>query len=454
MPSSRFEQARYFSRRAFLQVGGASALGIGLPQLLNSQAGAGTSHPSTAKSCIMLYMIGGPPQHETFDMKPDADVGIRGEMLPISTDVPGVQICEFLPKLAGLANCYSLIRSVHHDATFHATGVHYNLTGLMHAPRGGEPMLSRRDAPSIGSVLQQLEGSRGALPAAVQLPMWITQDGPGTEWAGQHAGFLGPRYDPLIMDYKGQLPGTLPQDFVPSNENGGDRLNQRVRLLQSLNERGFTTDLPTEHRLSHLQQEALDVLHSSPKWQAFCIEDERHATRARYGDHAFGRSCLVARRLVEQGVRFVVVSWPITKENPHFDTHADNFPTMKKNLPVMDQGISALLGDLVDRGMLAETLVVCTGEFGRTPTINPNGGRDHWSSVYSTLLAGGGIRGGQVHGSSDKHAAIPKDNPVHVSDFVATIYHALGYDHNTRVVDYSGRPHYIVQGRPVLPLFG
>ncbi len=402
----------------------------------------------------MLYMIGGPPQHETFDMKPDAEAGIRGEFSPISTSVPGVQICEYLPQLAGLANRYSLMRSVHHDATFHAEGVHYNLTGLRNAPRNGEPMLSRQDSPSIGGVLQQLEGSRGALPAAVQLPMWITQDGPGTEWAGQHAGFLGPRYDPLIMDYKGQLPGTLPQDFLPGTENAGERFQRRVDLLQSLNEKGFPGELPVENRWSHFQQEALDVLRSSRNWQAFCIDDELPVTRKRYGDHPFGRSCLVARRLIEQGIRLVTVAWPITKENPHFDTHANNFPTMKKNLPTMDQGISALLEDLQDRGRLAETLVVCTGEFGRTPTINPNGGRDHWGSVYSTLLAGGGIQPGQVYGSSDKHAALPKDNPVHVSDFVATIYHALGYDSNTRVVDYMGRPHYIVQGRPVLALFG
>jgi uncharacterized protein (DUF1501 family) len=254
------------------------------------------------------------------------------------------------------------------------------------------------------------------------------------------------------MDYKGQIPGTLPQDFSPGNQNAGERFERRVDLLQSLD--GALHEAAAENRWNHFQQKAFDVLRSSAAWQAFCIDDERSTTREDYGDHHFGRSCLVARRLIERGVRLVTVAWPITKEFPHFDTHADNFPTMKKNLPAMDQGISALLQDLLDRGLLDETLVVCTGEFGRTPTINANGGRDHWGSVYSTLFAGGGIQPGQVYGSSDKHAAQPKDNPVHVSDFVATIYHALGYDHNTRVVDYMGRPHYIVQGRPVLALFG
>ena len=459
---NKLQQAQHFSRRTFLQVGSVFAGGFGWSQLARSQtATAAGKRGATAKSCIMLYMTGGPPQHETFDMKPQADAGIRGEFFPISTTVPGLQICEHLPRLARLTDHYSLIRSVHHDATFHAAGVHYNLTGWKHAPRNGQPLLSRRDSPSIGGVLQQLEPASSPLPPAVQLPMWITQDGPGQEWAGQHAGFLGPQYDPLVMDYKGSgqvfaasdsPPGTLPEDFVPGSENTGARFERRLKLLRGLDQR-LLAERSQDDRSDHFEQEALGVLRAAPKWQAFCIDDETQATRERFGDHHFGRSCLVARRLVEAGVRLVTVTWPITKELPHFDTHADNFPTMKKNLPVMDQGISALLGDLLERGLLEDTLVVCTGEFGRTPVINPNGGRDHWGSVYSTMLAGGGIRGGQVYGSSDKNAATPKDSPVHVSDFVATIYHALGYDRNTKVVDFNGRPHYIVPGRPVLPLF-
>ena len=280
------------------------------------------------------------------------------------------------------------------------------------------------------------------------------RNGPGQEWAGQHAGFLGARFDPLIMDYKGGQPGTLPADFVPSVRNTGPHFERRVALLQPLDRNTFSGEANAQYRSKLFQQEAMGVLRSSPKWQAFCLDDETQTTRERFGDHDFGRSCLVARRLVEAGVRLVTVTWPIGKEFTHFDTHADNFPTMKKNLPPMDQGIAALLHDLKDRGRLDDTLVVCTGEFGRTPAINPNGGRDHWGSVYSTLLAGGGIVGGQVYGSSDKLGANPKDNPVHVSDFVATIYHALGYDRNTRVIDETGRLHYIVQGRPVMPLFG
>jgi hypothetical protein len=287
--------------------------------------------------------------------------------------------------------------------------------------------------------------------------MWITQDGPGTEWAGQHAGFLGPRHDPLFMDFKGSQPGSLPEDFVLAKENGQLRFGERVGLLQSL-------ERPDQHagtsgeQWRFRQRQALGILNSSREWQAFCIDDESPSTRHRYGDYHFGRSCLVARRLVESGVRLVTVCWPITKKTPHFDTHANHFPDMKDRLvPPMDQSVSALLEDLCDRNLLDQTLVVCTGEFGRTPRIDSKpkgGGRHHWGAVYSTLLAGGGISGGTVYGSSDNLGAQPKDHPVHVSDFVATIYHALGYGRDTRVTDYQGRPHYIVQGHPVLDIFG
>ncbi|MCH2400857.1 MAG: DUF1501 domain-containing protein [Pirellulales bacterium] len=453
MTVARSEQARFFQRRTFLRLGGVSALGVGLPWGMPLPSVTAADGGGRAKSVIMLYMIGGPPQHETFDMKPAAGSNIRGEFKPISTAVPGFQVCEYLPLLASAAEKYAVIRSVHHDQTFHAAGVHYNLTGWQHAPRAGQPFLSRRDAPSVGAVLEQLEGRGVGLPRSIQLPVYITQDGPGTEWAGQHAGFLGPAYDPLIMDYKGQQPGTLPGDFVPGEQNGGARLAGRTELLAALDRNRSVNREGEARQQVHFQREALGVLGAAPKWQAFCIDEEPAPTRVRYGDSQFGRSCLVARRLVQAGVRMVTVAWPILPETPHFDTHADNFPTMKKNLPVMDRAVAALLHDLEQQGILDETLVVCTGEFGRTPVINPNGGRDHWGPVYSTLLAGAGVAGGQVYGSSDKQGGQPQDHPIHVSDFVATIYHALGYDRNTRVVDYQGRPHYIVKGQPVLPLF-
>ncbi len=361
-----------------------------------------------------------------------------------------------MPLLAQQAHRYTIIRSTHHDQTFHGAGSHYSLTGFPQAQREPTPefYLDRRDSPSIGAVLQQLRGDRNGLPSAVQLPWWVGH-GFVERFAGQHAGFLGPSYDPLKIFYeeKKELPGNLPTSHRLQAEISAHRLSQRLHLLESM-ERGTAPNSKSEQQFVKHQAQALDVLSSSRAWRAFSIEDEKPQTVERYGDSKFGRSCLVARRLVEAGVSLVTVAWP-GHEN-HFDTHGDHFRAMREDLlPPMDRGFSALLADLADRGLLDETLVAWTGEFGRTPALNPNKppGRDHWPFVYSTVLAGGGIRGGQVYGSSDAIAAHPKDKPVHVRDFVATIYHALGYDQSTTVVDPSGRRHPVVQGNPVAALF-
>jgi len=402
----------------------------------------------------MLYMLGGPPQQETFDLKPDAPAGPRSLFPPTATSVPGIQICSLLPRLARQAHHLAIIRSTFHggNALFHGAGVHYNLTGWPNFPREGEPLLDRRDAPSIAAVLQQLRGERHGLPAAMQLPMWITQDGPGKEWAGQNAGFLGRNFDPLVMAYDrdGGTPGTLPSSFLLRDDIGAAGLGQRRELLRSL-EQQRPGDLPAPVRQWNSQKaRALEVLTSAKAWRALSINDEDPRIRDRYGSHSFGRCCLVARRLVEAGVSFVTVL------HGGWDTHSHHLEhTRDLLLPPLDQGFSALLEDLEVRGLLDETLVAWTGEFGRTPSMNGNNpsGRDHWARVYSTVLAGGGIRGGQVHGRSDGVAADPADNPVHVSDFVASIYHALGYGPDTQVSDLAGRPHFIVNGRPVTNLF-
>ena len=452
----RREDMLKLRRRVALQAGGLAALGVTLPDLLRSRQAAGAVSTPSAKACILLYMTGGPAQQETFDMKPDAAEAPRGEFRPIPTSVPGTQICELLPLLARQAHRYSVIRSMHHDQTFHGGGSHYNLTGFPLPPRDPTPefYLDRLDSPSIGAVIQQLRGTPNGLPAAVQLPWWVGH-GFVERFAGQHAGFLGPKYDPLRVLYEDKkvLPGTLPADFRLPEGVLADRLAQRFQLLSTIG-REHTTDSHGEQQFARHQAQAVEILNSSGAWRAFSIEDEKPETIARYGDTKFGRSCLVARRLVEAGVSLVTVAWP-GHEN-HFDTHADHFRTMREELlPPMDRGFAALLEDLGERGLLEETLVAWTGEFGRTPSINGNKlpGRDHWPFVYSAVLAGGGVRSGQVYGSSDAIAAHPKDNPVHASDFVATIYHALGYDTSTKVVDQLGRPHFAVKGQPVLAMF-
>jgi len=311
--------------------------------------------------------------------------------------------------------------------------------------------MDRRDYPCVGAVLRQLRGDK-RLPAAIQLPDWITQDGPGREWAGQHAGFLGRKYDPVVMAYarEAALPGTLPPAFVPRADIGADRLQRRLDLLRGVGRENVSDGTSVKKEWTACQSQALDVLASPRAWKAFALDTESAALRDRYGNDQLGRSCLVARRLVEAGVGLVTVVFG------GWDTHSDHLEhTRDRLLPPLDRAFSALLEDLDARGLLAETLVAWTGEFGRTPWTNANTppGRDHWARVYSTVLAGGGIKGGQVYGSSDKLAGDPKDNPVHVRDFVTTIYHALGIGPDTQVVDMLGRPHFIVPGTPLVKLF-
>ncbi|MBS0206878.1 MAG: DUF1501 domain-containing protein [Planctomycetes bacterium] len=470
MIRSVWNAATSVDRRTFLHAGSLSTIGLTLPQPRASAAPAfgESSRTASAKACILLYMLGGPPQQETFDLKPEAPGSARSLFKPIATNVPGIEICELLPDLALQADRFAIVRSVFHggNALFHGAGVHYNLTGWANFPREGEPFLDRRDHPSIGAVLNQLQSPRHGLPPSMQLPMWITQDGPGREWAGQHAGFLGRKYDPHVMDYgylrldldintaapqgEASLPGTLPPGFVLRDDIGRQRLGQRLDLQKSLGRPQIGDGTALLRDWNTHQSQALDVLGTQSTWKAFSIDNEPAPLRARYGDDRLGRSCLVARRLVEAGVSLVTVIFG------GWDTHSHHLEhTRDRLLPPLNRAFAALLQDLADRGMLDTTMIAWTGEFGRTPIINGNAspGRDHWGRVYSTVLAGGGIKGGQVYGKSDNLAGDPKDNPVHVSDFVATIYHALGYDADTQVIDAVGQPHQIVAGRPLLNLF-
>jgi Protein of unknown function (DUF1501) len=443
------------NRRTFLHAGLLAPIGLGLAGALRlrSVAQAAPQRAAAAKACILLYMTGGAAQHETFDPKPNAPENIRGEFRPIPTNVPGTQICELLPRMAQQAHRYSILRSTFHDSNTHGVGVGYNLTGQHHAPRTvGEPTPDRRDPPCMGSAVRQLRGDRNGLPAAVQLPRPIG-DQNSLLWGGQHAGYLGPRFDPLFLFDETWRPGEPMPGFIAPGGVDAQRQFGRMDLLERFRGQQPAT-AEAERDFERFQQLALDALSSRQAWRAFSLDHEPRPLIERYGDNRFGQSCLVARRLIEAGVGFVTVPWVFKQSEQNFDTHTRNFSKMKDMLlPPVDQAFSALLEDLAQRGLLDETLVAWTGEFGRTPQINRDAGRDHWGRVYSTVLAGGGIRGGQVVGRSDRHGGVPTDNPVHVSDFVATIYHALGYGVETHVTDRLGRPHYIVQGKPVLDLF-
>jgi len=456
MPLSRHIDITQLTRRSLVRRGALAPLAF----LAASPSSAGSQKlaAGSARACIFLHITGGPAQQETFDMKPNATGAARGEFNPIASHVPGIDVCELMPRTAQITRHLSIIRSLHHDQTFHGAGTHYNLTGFPHHRRTPQPeyYLDSRDAPSIGAVFQQLQGFQAGLPASVQLPYWIQQGAMG-RFAGQDAGFLGRRFDPLRVfhEAKDDLPGRLPESFRLPGEVSVQRLDRRTRLLGQLNRLGPGHMLAPSQSGWHRQREqALEVLHAGGAWRAFSIADESPGTRALYGEHKFARSCLVARRLVEAGVKIVQVCWP-GHEN-HFDTHASHFPDMKNHLlPPMDQAYAALISDLAQRGMLDETLVVWSGEFGRTPSLNGNkpAGRDHWPWVYTGVLAGGGIRGGVHVGSSDAQAAYPHENPVHVSRFVSTIYHALGCTERTVVYDIQRRPHHVLQAKPLMQLF-
>jgi hypothetical protein len=453
MSAMRHAESKRIQRRTFLHAGALPFLGLGLADwlCLQQEAKAAPAAPR-GKSCIMLFLTGGPAQQDTFDLKPDGPEATRGEFKPIATNVPGIEICEHLPLLAKQAHRYALLRSCWHNSDTHGVGVHYNLTGLLHAPgRPGEPQLSRRDPPGLGGVVRQLRGDRNGLPGAVQLPRPVG-DQNNQAWAGQGAGYLGPRFDPLFLHDEKWMPGDPLPGFVPAADMSPERQSGRTNLLNAV-QKQHAGDTTPQRTFEQFQQQALDVLRSGPAWKAFRI-DEKPAMVERYGKNRFGRSCLVARRLIEAGVGVVTVPWMNKQSEQNFDTHSKNFSKLKTMLlPPVDQALSALLEDLAERGLLGDTLVAVTGEFGRTPKVNGSGGRDHWGRVYSTLLAGAGIKGGQVYGKSDKQGGTPADSPVHASDLFATMYQALGYGPDTKVYDQTGRPHFIVQGRAIPTLF-
>lgn len=444
------------TRRFALKAGVLSGMAATLPHVLSWQhaSKANQTASPTAKSVILLYMTGGPAQQETFDPKTHAGDGYQGEYRPIPTSVPGTQVCELLPEMAKNAHRYSILRSIWHASNDHGVGTHSNLTGLdLERKENALAKALKTYSPCVGSVLSYLRGSQKELPAAVQLPNRIG-DQNAFQWPGQKAGYLGPQHDPLMLIDEQWKPGTALKDFSLPHAVPPRRFLDRMALLRK-SQRADLLKSAAPRSYSRFQQQASDILSSPASWRAFDLQHEKPRTIDRYGDNRFGRSVLVARRLVEAGVRVVTVSWMLNHSTKNFDTHANHFKLMKNLLlPPVDRAFAALLEDLDDRGLLETTLVAWTGEFGRTPKINKNAGRDHWGPVYSTVLAGGGVQGGRVIGKSDKIGSQPADEPHHVSDFVATIYHALGYSQQTRVNDATSRPHNVMFGTPIAGLLG
>jgi hypothetical protein len=421
-----------------------------LPNILRAEK---TEKPrrATAKSVIMLFQFGGPSHLDTFDPKPDAPEGIRGEFKTIATKTLGLRVTEHLPKLAERSDLYSVVRSVRHNRSAHNSGAYYSLTGR-------EPLVdivtanaSAIDFPHPGSIVDYLDRSKKTVPGFVALPTMIA-DGP-FRTPGEFAGLLGKAHDPLWVLKDPNAADFKVTELAPPSGVDVGRINDRKAIqagLAGLSELAERTD--DIKGMRDYQARAIDLLTSTRTQKAFDIHEEPVKVREKYGRFTYGQSVLLARRLVEAGVRFVTVYYSAGIGG--WDTHKDNFTTLKNSrLPHTDRVLAALLDDLKERGLLNETLVYWTGDFGRTPKINKDAGRDHWPQCMSVVMAGGGVKGGKTYGASDPTGAFPKDDPARPDDITATIFHALGFDPKTEIRDQLARPMPISAGEPFLSLF-
>jgi hypothetical protein len=443
------------ARREALRIGGLFGLGLTLPQLIaaraNGEPGASRSF-GAAKRVIMLYLHGGHPQQETFDPKPHGPSEVRGEFGAIDTSVSGVQFCELLPKSARLMDKLAVVRSISHPNANHVQAALSAQTGHSH-PRNLEALgdfpPSSRDFPPIGAVLDRIRQTTAQLPTWVRVGPLMRRNN-GTVLHGQTPGLLGERHSSFAIDQNLVAADVQVNAVTRNDELPAVRLNARQDLLRQFDgERRRLDESAATRNLDAFYQKAFGLLGSDNTRRAFELSQEPPELRARYGKTEFGQRCLLARRLAEAGVPMVNVSYCHTPAGS-WDTHGNHFKDMKKSLaPTFDAAFSALVGDLDERGQLAETLVVVNAEFGRTPKINRSAGRDHWPWVYSLVLAGAGIQSGTVYGASDSSAAHPTANPHDPADFVATLYHLLGIPPTMQIQDAGGRPYNVIIGQPI-----
>jgi hypothetical protein len=448
------------TRREALRIGGLSALGLSGAELLRGRAAAQPGGEGRAKACIVLFLMGGPPQHSTWDPKPDTPAEVRGEFGPIATNVPGLQIGSLLPGLARQADKLCLLRAVSTGDSAHSSSGYYMLTGVPHSPKNAENVNPGppNDSPNLGAVVRRLRGDRGGLPAAVRLPMHIFNTD-SSVWPGQDAGFLGRGSDPWLFRCNPAAPAFGIPEFTLSADVPPDRLSVRHDLLQRLDRAVAAADRGALTGYGRHTEQAFDLLSSPRARAAFDLGREPPALRDRYGRHPFGQSCLLARRLVEAGVSLVQVNWYRGPEEPSdapcWDSHVKEAERLKTALaPPMDRAFSALLEDLAQRGLLGETLVACLAEFGRSPRLNPRAGREHWGNVFSVALAGGGVGGGQVYGASDRQGGLPGEGRVRPEDLTATVLHCLGYEPHAEVIDNLGRPLVASRGEVIRAVLG
>ncbi len=484
--SSFLHPGGVMSRRTAIRAGAISFLGLGMNHVaaLRAHGSATPTAPlpgSRAKSVIYIFLSGGLAQHESFDMKPDASLEIRGEFSPIRTRTPGLQICEHLPQLAKRSEKWSLVRSLTHPHNDHSAGHHVMLTGRSELPLGFDPNKPRpSDSPSIASLSGALLPSRNNLPPAIVLPEKLVHN-TGRVIPGQFAGILGSASDPWFLEMSPHHPqhyGAFPE-FLFHHETGRvmenqlrfqaphlslpeglvmDRVLNRLALREQLEKQGRLYDvLAGDAGFDRYREAAISLLTNGKVHDAFSLSKADPKSLDRYGNNSFGWSLLMARQLVEVGVSLVQVN---LGNNETWDTHQAAFPNLKDHLlPPMDRAVSALIDDLDAHGLLSETLIVMAGEFGRTPKISTLAGarlpgRDHWGASQSVLLAGGGVPGGAVIGATDAIGAFPIDAPQKPENLAATVYHALGLPRTTTWSDQTGRPQALYDAEPIRGLAG
>ncbi|MBI1310277.1 DUF1501 domain-containing protein [bacterium] len=450
-----------YLRRDVLRIGGLGLLGLNSARLLQAQEQAVEPVAATANSIVFLYQFGGPSHGDTFDLKPDAPSGVRSHFSGIASSCPEIRVCEHLPETAKVMGKVTLVRTVHHAMKNHNSASYNALTG--HAPPVDDIRL--RDSldlfPAYGSVVDYLAPNTNGMPTFVAYPYTIRD---GSITPGQRASFLGKGHDPLLITEDPASPEfKLPELSLPANLNV-ERLRNRREIQKLVNSQTKLLDFSAEAQgLDAYYERALAMLNSSQVREAFDLTQEPDSVRQKYGMTTYGQSCLLARRLIERGVKFVNAYFSSSiggqsMTSGGWDTHGFNdtrmYPILKAwHLPMTEHTLPVFLNDLDERGLLDETLVVWMGEFGRTPKINANISRDHWPQCYTVLLAGGGIKRGFVYGRSDKQGAYPDRDPVPIGDLAATMFQALGINPATEVRDRLNRPLPIAVGRPVMELF-
>ena len=447
-------------RRAAIKVGGLGLLGLTMPGLLRAIEQPQKIKPR-AKSVIFLFQWGGPSHVDMFDMKPDAPEGIRGPHRPMASKADGIQISEKLPKTAQVMDKVTLIRSMTHTMKNHNSAGYYALTG--HAPLSDDQRL--RDSldlfPGYASVVDKFAPIKGEMPAAISFPHVIAD---GSVTPGQHASFLGKNHDPLLVLQDPNSPSfALPELNLPDGVTF-ERMQARRELMKMVDAQARIMDHSLAAKgFDGYYERAMAMLQSPKLRNAFDLASEPEKVREAYGRTTYGQSCLLARRLVEAGTKFVTVFFSESiggqkTDGGGWDTHGFNntrmFPIIEKwHLPITEQTLPTLLIDLEERGLLKETLVVWMGEFGRTPNINGNISRDHWPQCYTTLLAGGGTKRGFVYGASDKTGSYPAEDPVRPDDLAATVFYALGIDPHAEMRTTTNRPVVVAEGKPITDVF-